>query len=179
MHACDNVRQTRELTYVTGHVNTRSHLWKFTTWRFICRGLTVCFLLMSLWLAMVLLSSSGTPWAWLQVRLRSVPRVSPFSTEQWTHIFSQQISKEQEDEWKHMMPFEHEAQDWHPSISVQVSLAKASFMAKPQTSEAHKYSPPTLLRSTTKSHGKMCWCVIPLWERRKNWQQWSILPTLL
>ena len=95
MHACDNVRQTRELTYVTGHVNTRSHLWKFTTWRFICRGLTVCFLLMSLWLAMVLLSSSWTPWAWLQVRLRSVPRVSPFSTEQWTHIFSQQISKEQ------------------------------------------------------------------------------------
>ena len=41
MHARDNVRQTRELTYVTGHANTRSHLWKLATWRFICRGLPV------------------------------------------------------------------------------------------------------------------------------------------
>ena len=41
MHARDNVRQTRELTYVVGHANARSHLWKFATWRFVCRGLTV------------------------------------------------------------------------------------------------------------------------------------------
>ena len=30
-----------ELTYVSGHVNTCLHLWKFATWRFTCRGLTV------------------------------------------------------------------------------------------------------------------------------------------
>ena len=32
---------TRELTYVTGHANSRLHLWKFTAWRLVCRGLTV------------------------------------------------------------------------------------------------------------------------------------------
>ena len=32
---------TRELNYVTRHVNIHSHLWKFKTWRFVCRGLTV------------------------------------------------------------------------------------------------------------------------------------------
>jgi len=42
MNACDNVHWKRELTYVIGYVNTRSHLWKFSTWRFICRGLAVC-----------------------------------------------------------------------------------------------------------------------------------------
>ena len=41
MHTHDNICQTHELTYVTGHANTRSHLWKFATWRFVCRGLTV------------------------------------------------------------------------------------------------------------------------------------------
>ena len=32
MNTGDNVHQTRELTYVTGHVNTRLHLWNFATW---------------------------------------------------------------------------------------------------------------------------------------------------
>ena len=41
MHTHDSVRQTRELTYVIGHGNACSHLWKFTTWRFVCSGLTV------------------------------------------------------------------------------------------------------------------------------------------
>ena len=41
MHAHDNVRQTSELTYVIGRVNACSHLWKFATWRLVCRGLTV------------------------------------------------------------------------------------------------------------------------------------------
>ena len=41
MHVCDNVHQTRELTYVIGRANACSHLWKFATWRFVCRGLTV------------------------------------------------------------------------------------------------------------------------------------------
>ena len=41
MHTHDNVCQTHELTYLIGHADTRLHLWKFTTWRFICRGLTV------------------------------------------------------------------------------------------------------------------------------------------
>ena len=30
---------------------------------------------------------TAAPWSWLQVGLRSVSSVSPFSTEQWTHIF--------------------------------------------------------------------------------------------
>ena len=46
MHAYDNVCQTCELTYVIGHANASLHLWKFKTWRFICRGLTVCWLFM-------------------------------------------------------------------------------------------------------------------------------------
>ena len=33
--------QTWELTYVSGHVNAHSHLWKFEGWRFICKGITV------------------------------------------------------------------------------------------------------------------------------------------
>ena len=33
-----------EPTYVTGHMNTCSHLSKFATWRFICRGLAICYL---------------------------------------------------------------------------------------------------------------------------------------
>ena len=33
--------QDTELTYVTGHGNARSNLWKFKTWRFVYRGLTV------------------------------------------------------------------------------------------------------------------------------------------
>ena len=41
MHACDSVCQTHELIYVIGHVSTRSHLWKFPTWRSVCRGLSV------------------------------------------------------------------------------------------------------------------------------------------
>lgn len=41
MHACDGVRQTRELTFMAGHANARSHHWKFETWRFTGRGLTV------------------------------------------------------------------------------------------------------------------------------------------
>ena len=35
------VRQTHELTFVTGHVKACLHFWKFATWRFICWGLTV------------------------------------------------------------------------------------------------------------------------------------------
>ena len=38
-HTCDNVHQTRELTYMVGHVN--GHLWKCSTWTFLCRGLPV------------------------------------------------------------------------------------------------------------------------------------------
>ena len=41
MHTQDNVCQTHELTYFIGHADARLHLWKFTTWRFIRRGLTV------------------------------------------------------------------------------------------------------------------------------------------
>ena len=44
MHKYDKVCQTHELTYVMGHANACSHLWKFTTWRFICREYTVLFL---------------------------------------------------------------------------------------------------------------------------------------
>ena len=43
MHTCDNVRQTRELTDVVEHVNTRCHPWNFATWSFVCRGfLSLC-----------------------------------------------------------------------------------------------------------------------------------------
>ena len=38
-----NVCQTHKITYVIGHANARSHLWKLASWRFICRGLTVFF----------------------------------------------------------------------------------------------------------------------------------------
>ena len=41
MHTRDDVCQTRELTYMIGHANGRLHLWKFATWRFVCRWLTV------------------------------------------------------------------------------------------------------------------------------------------
>ena len=41
MHAYGNVRQTHELTYGTGHANSHLHLWKFTTWGLLCRGLIV------------------------------------------------------------------------------------------------------------------------------------------
>ena len=41
MHSCDRVRQAHELTYTIGHVNTCSHLSKFATWRFMCRGLAI------------------------------------------------------------------------------------------------------------------------------------------
>ena len=37
MLMCDSVRQTRELTYMTGQASACSHPWKFTTWRFKCR----------------------------------------------------------------------------------------------------------------------------------------------
>ena len=40
MHTCDNVCQTRKLIYI-GHAKALLHLWKFTTWRFICRGLCI------------------------------------------------------------------------------------------------------------------------------------------
>ena len=43
MHTGDNIHQTYELIDVTGHASAWSHLWKFSTWRFICRGLTVTF----------------------------------------------------------------------------------------------------------------------------------------
>ena len=39
MHPHDSVHQTHELTYITGHGNACLHLWKFTTWGFVCRGL--------------------------------------------------------------------------------------------------------------------------------------------
>ena len=42
IHTRDSVRQTCELTYARGLTNTRSRLWKLTTWRFVRRGLTVC-----------------------------------------------------------------------------------------------------------------------------------------
>ena len=32
MHAHDNIRQTHQLTYMTGDTNTCSHLWNFSTW---------------------------------------------------------------------------------------------------------------------------------------------------
>ena len=37
----DTAGQTHELTYVTGHVGAHLPLWKFVTWRFICRGLII------------------------------------------------------------------------------------------------------------------------------------------
>ena len=37
VHAHGSVRQTHELTYVTGHATTHLHLWKFTTWGLLCR----------------------------------------------------------------------------------------------------------------------------------------------
>ena len=44
-NACTWLCQTRELTYMIGHVNACIHLWKFATCRLICRGLTVLNLL--------------------------------------------------------------------------------------------------------------------------------------
>ena len=41
VHAYDSTHQTRELTYVIGHVTARLYLWKLTMWKFLCRGLTV------------------------------------------------------------------------------------------------------------------------------------------
>ena len=41
MHAHENVCQTSELTFVIRHADICSHLWKYATWRYICRGLTV------------------------------------------------------------------------------------------------------------------------------------------
>ena len=41
MHTHDGVHHTHELMYMIGHWNSCSHLWKFATWRFGCRGLTV------------------------------------------------------------------------------------------------------------------------------------------
>lgn len=41
MHAHDSILQTHELTYTTGQGNARSHLWEFSTWRSVCRGLLV------------------------------------------------------------------------------------------------------------------------------------------
>ena len=41
MHTHNNVCQTRELTFMTGHVNACSYLYKLETWRFICKRLTV------------------------------------------------------------------------------------------------------------------------------------------
>ena len=41
MHTHDNGHQTRDLTSMIGHVNTHSRLWKFATFRFVCRGLLV------------------------------------------------------------------------------------------------------------------------------------------
>ena len=41
MHSHDNTLQMHELTYMIGQGNARSHLWKFSTWRFVCRGLLV------------------------------------------------------------------------------------------------------------------------------------------
>ena len=43
MHTGDNTHQTHEITYMIGHANAWLHLWKFATWRFICRGLAVTF----------------------------------------------------------------------------------------------------------------------------------------
>ena len=41
MYTHNSVCQTCELTFMIGHVNTCSYLWKLETWRFICKGLTV------------------------------------------------------------------------------------------------------------------------------------------
>ena len=61
MHAHDNVCQTRELTYVIGHANARSHLWKFATWSFPCRGLTVVsFLILDLSLVSSMMTEIGS-----------------------------------------------------------------------------------------------------------------------
>ena len=37
----ENILQTHEQAYMTGQVNACLHLWQLSTWRFICRGLTV------------------------------------------------------------------------------------------------------------------------------------------
>ena len=36
------VHETHELTYMIGHANLCWLLWKFTDWRFVCKGLTLC-----------------------------------------------------------------------------------------------------------------------------------------
>ena len=41
MHTHNNVCQTCELTFMTGHVNACLYLWKLETWRFIRKGRTV------------------------------------------------------------------------------------------------------------------------------------------
>ena len=58
MYSLDKGHQTCELTYVTGPVNTCLHLWKFETWSFVCKGLTIiCYACTSPVLWAVLLSS--------------------------------------------------------------------------------------------------------------------------
>ena len=48
MHTRDDVRQAGEPTYVNEQADARSPLWKFATWRLVCRGLTVLTLVFNL-----------------------------------------------------------------------------------------------------------------------------------
>lgn len=54
-----------------------------------------------------------------------------------------------------MMPFADQVQDWHISISLQVSLAKENFISKPQINEAHKTLHP-LYWEALQSHMAKC-----------------------
>lgn len=58
MHAPNNVRQTHELIYVTGHANTRLQLGEFATWRFMCKRITVFLFQLNIKVASILLSSA-------------------------------------------------------------------------------------------------------------------------
>ena len=53
----DNVHQTRELTYTIRHVIVHSHLWKFSTRRFIGRGLVYFFMWIHVNVCLLLLFS--------------------------------------------------------------------------------------------------------------------------
>lgn len=121
---------------------------------------------MSLWLAVVLLSSLrhdlDSRWGF-----RSVPSVSPFSTEQWTHIFLKACVKRTRRWVKPWWCLCGPGSNWHISISLQVSLAKENFISKPQINEAHKYS----THSTEKYYKvtwQIWWCAIPLRKEERS-----------
>lgn len=128
---------------------------------------------MSLWLAVVLPSSSGI-WWWILApgfRLGSdLFQGSPYSPQSSGHLkhdFLISNGRWTRELVKTHDAFEDQAPDWHISISVHISLVKASLVAKPQINEAQKCSPSTLVEAAAKLHGKRYWCVIPLRENEE------------